>query len=335
MKKPAIVLNLPKDLGDCLLCVPAITKLKEYAAAEGVPLYVIGSARAQDWVETMAGYKLTPLPADAAHENFGVEPRFAVNFNFYDADTLGKLFPDAAIYAPEKLRVLDADEKDFGAGAVLGKKHVALLLQDALQNAGVLGVNEELPLPQLPPAFFDAAFMQATQDKFAVPAKYALLVPVAAANRPLKKWPKENFADVAKTLMAQGITPVLLGGPSPDEKALCAEINQLAGGKCIDVCGLTSLPEIAALAKGAQLTLGNDTGPTHIAAVTGAPTFAFFGYYSDPSTWAPKTPNNTALVITGKPVPQITVAETLNALADVLDKPKAAPAAAPKKPANT
>ncbi len=148
MKKDAIILNLPKDLGDGLLAVPAIKRLKEYAEAEGVPLVVTGSVRSKDWVETMAGFKLDAREGDALA---ALNPRFAVNFNFYDADSLGKTFPDAPVYAPEKLRVLETDEKDFGAGAVLGKKHISLLLEDTLKNAGVMGVNEKLAPPQLPP----------------------------------------------------------------------------------------------------------------------------------------------------------------------------------------
>lgn len=316
MTTDAIVLNLPKDLGDCLLSVPAIAQLCDYAAREGIPLVAVGSARSRDWVETLGGFKLETRDGDAL---LALNPRFAVNLNFYDPYTLGKTFPDAPVYAPEKLRVLENDEKDFGAGAVIGKKHVSLLLQDMLQDMGVLGINQKLPPPQLPAEMLDDAAISAAKMKFGIAGKYALLVPVAAANRPLKKWPKENYVAVAKDMLARGITPVLIGGPSAEEKSLCAEIAAMTGGG-LDVCGQTSLPDIAALAKGAQLTLGNDTGPTHIAAVTGAPVFAFFGYYSDPATWKPVTPNNSALVLTGKPVPQITVAETLSALRTVLEK---------------
>lgn len=316
MTTDAIVLNLPKDLGDCLLSVPAIARLRDYAAREGIPLVAVGHARSRDWVETLGGFKLETRDGDAL---LALNPRFAVNLNFYDPYTLGKTFPDAPVYAPEKLRVLENDEKDFGAGAVIGKKHVSLLLQDMLQDMGVLGINQKLQPPQLPAEMLDDAAISAAKMKFGIAGKYALLVPVAAANRPLKKWPKENYVAVAKDMLARGITPVLIGGPSAEEKSLCAEIAAMTGGG-LDVCGQTSLPDIAALAKGAQLTLGNDTGPTHIAAVTGAPVFAFFGYYSDPATWKPVTPNNSALVLTGKPVPQITVAETLSALRTVLEK---------------
>lgn len=323
--KEIIVLNLPKDLGDGLLSLPAIQRLKAYAAEQGADLVATGSARSREWVETMGGLKLEFKDGDALKL---LAPRFVMNLNFYDTDSIGKIFPDTPIYAPEKLRVLENDEKDFGAGAVLGKKHISLLLEDALKSAGVMGVNEKLPVPQFPASFTEDKFIDATKQKFGVSGKYALLIPVAAASRPLKKWPKENYAEVAEHLLAKGITPVFIGGPSPEEKALCAEINGLIGGKGIDLCGQTSLSEIAALAKGAELTLGNDTGPTHIAAVSGGKTFAFFGYYSDPATWQPITPNNTALVITGKPVPQITVEETLSLVDKALAAPK--PGLAPK-----
>ncbi len=324
MTTDAIVLNLPKDLGDCLLSVPAIAQLRDYAAREGIPLVAVGHARSRDWVETLGGFKLETRDGDAL---LALQPRFAVNLNFYDPYTLGKTFPDAPVYAPEKLRVVENDEKEFGAGAVIGKKHISLLLQDMLQDMGVLGINQKLPPPQLPAEMLDKPAIDAVKTKFGIAGKYALLVPVAAANRPLKKWPKENYAEVAKDMLARGITPVLVGGPSAEEKALCAEIAAMTGGRALDVSGQTALPEIAALAKGAVVTLGNDTGPTHIAAVTGAPVFAFFGYYSDPATWKPVTPNNSAMVLTGKPVPQITVAETLSAIKTVIETPKK-PAAA-------
>lgn len=322
MKQDAIILNLPKDLGDALLAVSAIQKLQAFADAAGVPLVATGGARSREWVETLSGLALDFRTGDDLAQ---LQPRFAVNFNFYDSDSLGKTFPDAPVYAPEKLRVLETDEAEFGAGAVIGKKHIALLLEDALKQAGVMGLNEKLPVPQLPSAFLADAFVAETRAKYGISGKYAILIPVAAANRPLKKWPKENYANVARQMLAQGVTPVIMGGPSPDEKALTAEIKSLAGAGVIDIGGLTTLPEIGALAKGAVLTLGNDTGPMHIAAAAGGPSFAFFGYYSDPATWRPVTPGNTALVLGGKKVPDITVAETLDALAPILT---------PSKPAN-
>jgi ADP-heptose:LPS heptosyltransferase len=50
--------------------------------------------------------------------------------------------------------------------------------------------------------------------------------------------------------------------------------------------GLTNLPELIALLKGARLVVGNDTGPPHIAAALGTPVVVIFGR-SNPARVAP------------------------------------------------
>jgi hypothetical protein len=299
-----VILNLPKDLGDCLLSLPAIKRVMRYCAENGLTLTATGSARAAEWVQTMGDIKLDIRDA----KDLPAEARALINMNFYD-ETIHNSFPGIPFYEPEKMTVVEKDTPQFGAGAVIGKKHISALLEDCLKDAGMMTANEKLPMPALPASFTDEAFIKTTQEKFTSGTDYAVLIPVCAANRPLKRWQKEKFIEVAKTLMARGIKPVLLGGPSDDEKNLCSEIAAVAGG--MSICGQTSLAEIAALAKGARFTLGCDTGPTHIAAQSGGQVFAFFGYYNDPATWQPRTPNNTAHVISADRIQNITVKDVL------------------------
>ncbi|HSE95533.1 MAG TPA: glycosyltransferase family 9 protein, partial [Methylomirabilota bacterium] len=47
-----------------------------------------------------------------------------------------------------------------------------------------------------------------------------------------------------------------------------------------------TLPQLAALLAAARGYVGNDSGPTHLAAAVGCPTLALFGP-SDPGVWAP------------------------------------------------
>ncbi len=309
MQNQSVILNIPKDLGDCLLGLPAIKRTMDYCAAEGLTLLATGSARSAEWVQTLGDIKLDvrdpkDLPQDA---------KMLVNLNLYD-DTIHDRFPSTPYYAPENVEVFEEDTSRFGAGAVVGKKHVALLLEDCLKDAGIMKNAEHLSVPGLPPAFTDKKFMEDTQDKFGIKGAYAVLIPVCAANRPLKRWQKEKFAEVAQDCLRQGLTPVLMGGPSQEEKDLCAEINALSGNKAIDVCGKTRLDEIAAIARGAKFTLGCDTGPTHIAAQAGGQVFAFFGYYNDPATWQPMTKNNTAHIILGHRIQEIGVQEVLDTI---------------------
>jgi ADP-heptose:LPS heptosyltransferase len=73
-----------------------------------------------------------------------------------------------------------------------------------------------------------------------------------------------------------GLEPVFLAGPSDDASAF-------AGFRVIRSAALAEVKSIMA---GAQLFIGNDSGPAHIAAAFGVPVVVLFGP-SDPVNWAP------------------------------------------------
>ena len=116
----------------------------------------------------------------------------------------------------------------------------------------------------------------------ALPPRFALLLPGASPHRPGKRWPLAHFAALAQALPFPAI---ICGGPA--EALLGAELE--AGG-LINLVGRTSLPQLAAIARRAAFTLGNDSGPTHLAAVAGCPTWALFGAESEPFRCAPRGP---------------------------------------------
>jgi ADP-heptose:LPS heptosyltransferase len=55
------------------------------------------------------------------------------------------------------------------------------------------------------------------------------------------------------------------------------------------ILGGFDLPELAAILSRAALVVGNDSGVTHLAALSGAPTLALFGPF-DPAYWSPIGP---------------------------------------------
>jgi len=134
----------------------------------------------------------------------------------------------------------------------------------------------------------DLSFLAPDGAGFAVPAPHALLVPGGAAHRPAKRWPAARYAALARALGARGITPVLLGGPG--ETALARAIVA-AAPDIVDLTGQTDFSDIAALARGARLAIGNDTGPMHLIAAAGCPTLVLFSAASDPALCAPRGPN--------------------------------------------
>ncbi len=104
---------------------------------------------------------------------------------------------------------------------------------------------------------------------------------------PLKRWPVERFALLGNHLQRyHGARVVLIG--SEEERPLVKDIAGLMPGKVSDLSGRLRLDEVGALCEVADLYIGNDAGPTHIAAATGCPTLAIYGL-NDPSYSMPYT----------------------------------------------
>ena len=58
--------------------------------------------------------------------------------------------------------------------------------------------------------------------------------------------------------------------------------------EAVDLVGRTDVAALAALARAATLTVGNDTGATHVAAAGGHPVVVLFSEASDPRLCAPR-----------------------------------------------
>ncbi|MGH7121977.1 MAG: glycosyltransferase family 9 protein, partial [Acetobacteraceae bacterium] len=133
----------------------------------------------------------------------------------------------------------------------------------------------------------DLRWLTDAKSRFDLPERYALLIPGAAAHRPAKRWPAERFGVLARHLTRIGLAPIVIGRHG--EEALGATIRALAP-ETIDLMGRTTLTDLGPLAGGASLAIGNDTGPTHLAAQLRVPTLALFSAASDPQLTAPRGP---------------------------------------------
>jgi len=142
-----------------------------------------------------------------------------------------------------------------------------------------------VPPPQ--PPELSALAARADITRFALPERFALLIPGSAPHRPLKRWPAARYAALAGTLAAQGTTPVLIGGAA--EQAERADIIA-ACPRARDLGGQTDLFDLIALGHRARLAVGNDTGPTHVIAATGCPTLVLFSRDSHPVKSRPPWP---------------------------------------------
>jgi len=92
-----------------------------------------------------------------------------------------------------------------------------------------------------------------------------------------KRWPAEHFAEVTRRLASSHgeFRFAVLGGQ--EDRALGGIIAGAAAGRCLDLTGKLSLPEMVEWIRLADLMITNDTGPMHVAAALGRPVVALFG----------------------------------------------------------
>lgn len=110
-----------------------------------------------------------------------------------------------------------------------------------------------------------------------------------------KRWPVERFVRLGNYLVKQYQAKLLLIGGAED-KPLAADIVGMTHAPVANWTGQVTLSEIGALGEMADLYVGNDTGPTHVAAAVGCPTIAIFGP-SDPAFSAPYNPAGKVAVL--------------------------------------
>ena len=110
-------------------------------------------------------------------------------------------------------------------------------------------------------------------DAHGVSDGFVFLIPGASARHPQKRWP--HYARLTELLIEQGRQVVT--APGPDEMDLCRSLPAIT---LTEHGGCLSLFQIAGLATRAGFVVGNDTGPTHLAAHCGARGLALHGSHT-------------------------------------------------------
>lgn len=101
---------------------------------------------------------------------------------------------------------------------------------------------------------------------------FAVVAP--GASMPKRIWPIEYWAKVMTDLRSKGMHVVVLTGAQDAD--LAKQLHEQSGGWATLVAGTTSLVESVALISHAELFLGCDSGPGHIAGALGVPTIVIF-----------------------------------------------------------
>lgn len=108
-----------------------------------------------------------------------------------------------------------------------------------------------------------------------------IIIHPGGASNPLeinlqKQWPSERFVRLGNYLAREYNARIVLVGAEAEKKLVTA-VSGMMSNPSVNLAGELSLGEIGALCEVADLYVGNDTGPTHVAAAVGCPTLTIFG----------------------------------------------------------
>jgi lipopolysaccharide heptosyltransferase II len=130
----------------------------------------------------------------------------------------------------------------------------------------------------------DAAHTAAERLRGAgVPDDAPLVVIHVSAGNPFRRWPRASFAHVAATLARDDPRRRIMITAGPSEADAAAAVAAVAAAEAGDHAaaivrgGEPSLEELHVIMSRAQLFIGGDSGPLHIAATTAVPVVALFG----------------------------------------------------------
>jgi ADP-heptose:LPS heptosyltransferase len=246
-----------RSLGDCVLTTPALALLKSHRP--DLRISVIVEPR---FAPVFAGNP----DVDETRESIGARPDLVLNLHggtrsmLMTAASLAKI---RAGFAHHRHSFLYTDRIPTAQQilSVDRKVHTAEHLGSAMFWLGV-------PRTEIPRAKLSAT------NPPDLPS-YAVIHPFAAT--PEKTWPAEKFVAIARHLRSSAaLEPVFIAGPGDD--AAPFRDSRIFSNEPLD--------RVKSLLAGAQLFIGNDSGPAHIAAAFGVPVVVLFGP-SDSVVWAP------------------------------------------------
>jgi len=116
---------------------------------------------------------------------------------------------------------------------------------------------------------------------------------ISANNGQSKRWPIPFWSNLIDKLIRGQNAQVMFTG-APEDTPLIECVTRQMQQQATNMAGKTSLPQLVALLKRANLVISGDSGPMHIAAAVGTPLIAIHGP-TDPALSGPVSPTATVL----------------------------------------
>jgi heptosyltransferase III len=114
---------------------------------------------------------------------------------------------------------------------------------------------------------------------------FALSVGTKASS---KDWEDPNWTDLMSRLASTFPEHSFVFIGAAEESARSQKLLNIVGGRGLDLCGKTNPRVAAAVLKRAELFLGHDSGPMHLAACVGTRVVAIYSARNLPGQWYPR-----------------------------------------------
>ena len=294
----------PGSLGDTLVSLPAIAEIRRRYPEHRLTLLtesqVAGSTRVSPWIilketgwfEDVCFYVVKPASAADRWHNLSLAMRLR-GIGYHDIFSLAP---------PRTTRQLRVDSSIFrgvvGASTVSrGVPPGVAAIRRGSRARGARGTapashrrsgGERRRARQLPAAVpeTEQAIGRGLLNDLGVRPDQMLVGVGPGSGRSATTWPAERFAAVGSALLGQFRNIVLLAIGGSRERALCDELCAAWGPRSHNLAGRLSVFGSASVLSQCATFIGNDSGPTHLAAMVGIPCVAIFSARNAPGQWA-------------------------------------------------
>ena len=198
----------------------------------------------------------------------------------------------ASLCIPAKVKIgFDSQRAKEGQWVFTNSKIAAQsqphVLDGFMGFAKALGLEISPPLWNMPITDADHLWASETLNT-TQSAEQPIAVICPAASKAERNWHVEGYAQAAEHLYSKGFKVVICGGPTTMEKQLANDIIhcRASGNEILNLVGKTSLKQLLAVLKQAQLVIAPDTGPAHMAVTVGTPVIGLYAH-SNPKRTGP------------------------------------------------